>query len=525
MIAMKFFDPAKKRFFGNRALTKPSGGRTVVIHWDRETVHFFVTVSGSKRVALKDFGTIPYTAPDNPFSALANHFASQDIHASRLVVLLSRPELDLLSINLPPAEASEIASLVASEVEQQLGESLEPPIVDYYVVRDSKENSGNSSQVLAFALNRKELASIQSQSDTAGFRLQAIGSRHLSPLSLLRQQKPESDTLVVSIHLYAGETELTICLGSEPILLRSIRNSTDDADRVAEQIALESQRCFTLLPQSIAELPKTWYLFATGDAATKVGSALARNGEIHATHLDPFSGWDVEPTGDGASTQAHTLSAANVGAAVDYLSQSLPVNLLDPKRPPVPQNPLRRWGGIGLLAATAAAFAGYMLLSDVWQLQTDAEDLEAELNDATKLTAKYLEKSDQVQAVETWLSDQVDWLAELSELSNRLPEGSDASVRRLTASTNGNGASIDIAVEANSQETISNLENRIRGAKYSAVSKQISQNADSEEYPWRFETQITFEIEPPKPKSYGPPEPQIKESSKETSPPATEASP
>jgi Tfp pilus assembly protein PilN len=512
---MKLFDPTKL-IFGNRSLTKPSGGRTVIVHWDRENVHFFVTASNAKRVLQKEFGTISYAAPDNPFAALANHFASQDIHASRLVALLSRPELDLIAINLPPADESEIASLVASEVEQQLGESPEPPVIDYYVAKDSKESGSGGNQVLAFALNRRELDSIRSQSEAVGFRLQAIGSRHLGPLSLLRKQKPAGDTLVVAIHLYPGETELTICLGDEPILLRSIRNSTDDADRVAEQIALESQRCFTLLPQSIAELPKAWCLFATGEVASKVASALSNYEEISLTSIDPFVGLEVERSVDEESGQSRYTSAANIGAASDYLSQSLPVNLLSPKRPPAPQNPWRRWGGLGLLTGAAAAFAGYMLLSDVWQLQTEADDLEAELSAATKLTAKYMEKSDQVQAVEAWLADQVDWLAELSELSNRLPDGSDASVRRLSASASGKGASIDISVEANSQETISQLENRIRGAKYSAVSKQISQNADSEEYPWRFETQISFELEPPRPKLFGPPEPPSDQPSKET---------
>jgi hypothetical protein len=258
------------------------------------------------------------------------------------------------------------------------------------------------------------------------------------------------------------------------------------------------------LPQSIAELPKAWYLFATGETASKVATALTSNSEISLTAIDPWSDLEVEQSGDEGSDQPRYLSAATIGAANDYLSQSLPVNLLSPKRSPVPQNPLRRWGGLGLLAATAAAFAGYMLLSDGWQLQTEVEDLEAELRDTAKLTAKTMEKSDQVLAVEAWLADQVDWLAELSEISSRLPEGSNASVRRLTATTNGNGASIDISVEANSQETISELEDRIRGAKYAIVSKQINQNADSQEYPWRFESQIAFAIDPPSTKRFGP---------------------
>ena len=519
---MKLIDSLKS-LRSPRSLTKPSGGRVAFMHWDRESVNYFVITPGSKRIQSKDFGAIAYTAPHTPFVALANHFSTQGIHVSRLVVLLSRPELDLISLNLPPSERSEIAALVAAEVEQQLGESPEPPIIDYYVTNASKDGiklAGTKTdgakepsspevenvgvQVLAFALSQKELGSIQTQCSEAGFKLQAVGSRHLSPLSLLRQQNLPDDTLDVLIHLYPGETELTICRGVEPLLLRSIRNSTDDADRVAEQIWLETQRCLTLLPQPIAELPKSWFLFATGEFATAVTVALKAHEEINVTPLDPLAAWDVQRDESDIAASTRITSAANSGAAIDFVRQCLPVNLLDPKRPPTPQSLLRRWGGWGVLAASAAAIGGYLLLSDIWQLQSEADGLESELRDATKLTSKYLEKSDQVQAVEGWLSDQVDWLTELTELSTRLPEGSNASVRRLTASSSSNGASIDISVQANTQETISELENRIRGAKYSAVSKQISQNANSAEYPWQFDTHITFDLDPPRPKLFGP---------------------
>ncbi|MBM3967466.1 MAG: hypothetical protein FJ308_20785 [Planctomycetes bacterium] len=514
---MKLLD-SLKNLRSPRSLTKSSGGRVAFMHWDRESVHYFVLTPGSKRIQSKDFGAIEYTAPDTPFVALANHFSTEGIHATRMVVLLSRPELDLISLTLPPSERSEIAALVAAEVEQQLGETPEPPVIDYYVtngpkdgnkgavVKDSSPQEAESVgvQVLAFALSQKERDSIQTQCTEAGFKLQGIGSRALGPLSLLRQQNLPDDTLDVLIHLYPGETELTICRGVEPLLLRSIRNSTDDADRVAEQIWLETQRCLTLLPQPVAELPKSWFLFATGEFATAVTASLEAHEEINVTPLDPFAAWEVQRDESDTSASTRITSAANSGAALDFVGQRLPVNLLDPKRPPVPQSLLRRWGGWGVLAASAASIGGYLLLSDVWQLQSEADGLQTELRDATKLTSKYLEKSDQVQAVEGWLSDQVDWLTELTELSTRLPEGSNASVRRLTASSGSNGASIDISVQANTQETISELENRIRGAKYSAVSKQISQNANSAEYPWQFDTHITFELDPPRPKLFGP---------------------
>jgi hypothetical protein len=52
-------------------------------------------------------------------------------------------------------------------------------------------------------------------------------------------------------------------------------------------------------------------------------------------------------------------------------------------------------------------------------------------------------------------------------------------------------------MQVKSQEIISELENRIRGAKYTIVSKQITQNADSQEYPWQFESHIEFPIQSP----------------------------
>jgi hypothetical protein len=157
---------------------------------------------------------------------------------------------------------------------------------------------------------------------------------------------------------------------------------------------------------------------------------------------------------------------------------------------------------------------GYFLLSDVWELRDEVARLQSSLKDTVKVTSKYQEKSDQVALVESWLSDQVDWVAELSDLAARLPDGQDATVRRLTATVNakGNGA-LDLSMQVKSQEIISELENRIRGAKYTIVSKQITQNADSQEYPWQFESHIEFPIQGPGLKRFAASRPSAPESS------------
>lgn len=485
-----------------RTTGNTGGGRIAVAHWDRENISFLVVNPKSKLITENDVGMISHVEIGNPLLALSQHFQDNSINVQRLVVLLSRPELDLPTLNLPPADASELPSLIASEVEQQLGETEEPPIVDFHVIPNPDADSAAPIQVLAFALPAKEMTNLQKQVEPTNFRLAAICSRHLAPLSILRRQNIPDTTLAVAVHLYAGEVELAVCRGSEPILLRTIRLSTDEPSRVAEQIWMEMQRCLTLLTQETAELKLCWYVFATNDAAKQVATALQEHGVASFHTIDPLVDWDFDRKNATKDLESITTSAANAGAAWDFVNNALTVNLLAPKRPPKPKNPMVRWAAIGAGAALVLGVAVYFMLSDVWQLQIDVDALQSELKDTQKLTAKYQEKSDQVAAVQSWLSDQVDWLAELNELSNRLPDGQDATVRRLTASSNANTATIDLSLQVAQQEFISQLESRIRSAKYAATSKQISQNPDSSEYPWQFETRIAFPIENQKPNAY-----------------------
>lgn len=506
---MSFLD--RFSLFQRKASAQTLTGRMAVVHWDRDSVSYFVLTPNARNVKSSEIGTLrlalePSENSDGntdepkaakPLVALADHFKEQKISVKGIVVLLSRPELDLLPLNLPPASAEELPSLVATEVEQQQGESPDPPVIDFYA--PPEVNSLNSElqttrQVFAFALSQRQLALLQDQCATAGFKLLAIGSRQLAPLRLLQDVRMERESVAIAMHLFAGEAEIAICQGNVPVLLRTLRYSAEDPERVAEQIDTEAKRCLTLLPPELSERSVSWCIFETGEFARNVGAAIEQQEQVHVQWIAPYLGWNV--IGPTASDGVH--SAANSGAALDILGQSLPVNLLAPKKPPVPPNPWVRWGTLGGIGTAAAATMGYFLLTDVWDLQDQVKGLETNYRDESKVTAKYQEKSDQVATIEGWLTDQVDWVAELADLAGRLPDGQDATVRRLSGAVNAKGSgSIDLAMQVRSQEVISELENRIRGAKYTIVSKQITQNPDSQEYPWQFESHIEFPLTPP----------------------------
>lgn len=506
---MKIFSPAidfiRRRIQGTRSAGRSlrGGGRIAVVHWDRENLHYLVVAPKSKKILPLEFGSVAHADVANPFVALAEHFRLHSLPVQRLVILLSRPELELFTLTLPPADASELPGLVASEIEQQLGEADEAPVIDFHVVPSTSTNStdatassaSNAVQVLAFALPASVQQSLQAQTTGAGFRIAAICSRHLSPLGLLRRKHVPENTPAVSVHLYAGEAELAICRGSEPILLRSIRVNLEEPSQVAEQILLESQRCLALLPHEFSDQPFNWFIYTTCEAAWQVAQALEDHDQLAIQPVDPLIGWEIDQPTDSTATMKFA-TAANSGAAWEYLNGELPVNFVSPKKPPKSANPMMRWAAIAAAAALVLITGVSFALSDVNQLRAEVQTLQAESEGTQKVTAKFREKADQVGAIENWLSDQVDWVTELNELSKRLPDGQNATVRRLTASANARTAVIDLAVQVAKQETISHLEASIRSAKYAVTSKQISQNPESVEYPWQFDTRVVFSVEP-----------------------------
>lgn len=485
---------------------KPGKGHVAFVHWDKDNLYIFVG-SLSEPITPHSTGVIPLTMPDKPMAALATYLKDEHGSVNQVVALISRPELDLSTMSLPKGDEKEIALMVSSELEQQYGDASEFPTADF-VVSSSHQDATNGTEiidVLIFSAQTKYLQLLGEQCQEVGLKLIGVGARHLGPLSFLPRKKLTTDSITVAIQFYPGETELSICHGVVPVLLRSIRNSTEDAERVAEQVAVEVERCLTLLPQEIASKPTQIVFFGDSSFSTKVSEALSG--------LEPRSVESIQSAFDWASNQTRINSnervdgvfAANIGAAWDYFHKSLPVNLLAPKRPPKPANPWIKRGGLATAAVVGATAVSYVLLGDVNDLQTEVGKLESDFTNVSKLTNKYQEKADRVKSVEDWLSNQVDWLSELNEISQRMPEGQNATVRRLTGTLSSTGSAIDLSVQVNAQEYISVLEDRLKSAKYSVSSRQISQSPDTTDYPWNFETRISFAVDTPSWKSYGPP--------------------
>jgi hypothetical protein len=495
----------------HRTLKKPTG-RMLVVHWDRENVHYLVSSTKGKRLHARGYGTLPHSPFPSPLAALAEHLKNLNLNVQHLAILLSRPELEQATLALPPSSDEELPVIVASAMEQQLGESESAPTVDYLRLATERNVADAMVDVQAFALTPKMMETIRRDAEQSGFNLTLIGSRQLATMALLQNVANIKSGLNIVVQLYPGEIELSLCEADQPRILRSIRVNQEEKARWPELIRREVGRCVTLLPPEVEELTQQWIIICSSDDARAIALSLAEGGDGAVVQLDPLANWSVEagtlqaipaetdaaPTlSDSHAMSAQTVlpSGALVGAAWELWNEQVRVNLLAPKRPPEPPNPFLKpalWSAAGLAALT---LAGYALMTDVWKLQEEVQALQVEVQDSSKLAAKMQEKSDNTTLVEKWLADQVDWLAVLNEVSQRMPDGQDASVGRLSASAEGKQAVLDLSVQVVDPEKISQLEGKLRSVKYAVSSKRISQSPEASEYPWRFETRIVFDIE------------------------------
>lgn len=515
-----------KSFFSSQLKSKlprrtKSSGRLVVAYWDREWLHYLVVSYKPSLMKLVRSEAIAHADFESPLAALADRLRGEGVVVQRLVVLLSRSDVEVLTMDLPAAADSEMPMLVASSIEQQVGDSDAPPIVDFYRVHrpGTLQPTSDLQSILAYLLSRTRMESLKSEAQQAGFRLAGVSVRQLPALSLLKTRVDNHDlALVVAVQLYAGEAELALCFKNHPLLMRSVRVNLEDCQRVAEQLAPEVERCMSLLPPSVEELERQWLLDTSHDSAFALAEALRKTvgTDVRTVRVDLSSGqarWVDEPSpfdnriaaGIASDSVGHSLiSSALAGAAWSTIHKNLDIDFVSPKQAPAPPNPWVRPAMWGLGGAAAAALVGWSLLSDVSRLQLEVEDLQLQLNDSKKLEARMLEKSDQVQVVENWLRDQVDWLSALSDVSQRLPDGKNATVRRLSASVNDGLANFDLSVQVVQPEDISVLESQLRSVKYTVTSKRISQSPEASEYPWKFETRITFPVEPAAWNEYSP---------------------
>lgn len=515
-------------------------GPLVVVTWDHSHAYFLVVARRGDLLRAVQRGSFQRAPDQELLSQLAGELQQLEVVAHRLLLLLPRAELEMVPFEVPSADDNELPALVQMEIEQQVGESDRQVVVDFLWPRaiatngqvaepssaqaptalsggeeesnesgpgespradsglgdsgreeppgDAGDSADEAASIrgVAYWMFQDTLESWRQRADEAGFQLESAGPRQLGPLAVLRSQRLLGAPLTVAITCYAAEIECMFLRGSEVAALRSLRVGNSDPETLARQVETEIRRTVTLAGWETGQQPPSLILLARGDAGP-FGGELAQ--ERLATALS------AELIGAHAPVQSDTVNEDPVlwGAGQEYLMGQLAVDLLSPKRSPVPPNPLYRQLAIGGLATVAVAVVAYFLLADVRELRNQVTQQREQVAEAEMLAAKFQEKGDETRYVEQWLGDQVDWLDQLQQLSEQFPEGQVANARRLSAVAIPGGGRFDLSLQVKDPDAVATLEARLRSAGFSVSSGQINERTRATEYPWQFDARIGFQ--------------------------------
>jgi len=488
----------------------PNSNNLVVLEWDRDELRYLWAGQAARRLVIRAIGRIqpgdttptdetPATAEPTTPPTSASPASSADsllgelklrlrAKNSRAILVLSRGDVEEFEATLPPASDAELAELVINEAHKHLANADEARL-DYLEVERAPDQTRRLS---IFALPQPAFAKQQAAIKQQGWTLSSLPIRHVAAASLLRKQVDlSSQPRSILVNLNRNDIELLIFEFERIILVRTISFAADnDPVALAERLAIEIQRSLMVTAKAEAEqtaTPDQIYIFGQESEQRPLADRLTANLQLATTILNPIEAFVAFPK--DLPSELHHFTGL-LGSLIEEPADRT-IDLLNSKcgRPKSPW--LRR--GLFYGGAAAAALVGtvWWAFDQVSQIQDSNADLKRQLTKLEKQLEQLEDKTAVVEQISAWRVDDINWLDELRELSDRFPERSLVQVKSMTLSSSpSNPGVIAMNLQAKNESVITQMEQTIRDEFHQVRTNQFSQSDSEQELPWQFGANI-----------------------------------
>jgi Tfp pilus assembly PilM family ATPase len=355
--------------------------------------------------------------------ALRQHLKAERVAAAPVLVCVPRERLVLREIQFPPVPPAEEPALVRFQTLKELTTPPEQAVIDYVCATDPGPKG--ERRALVVVVPRDLLAAYRELCQSAGLKLAALVPRPFGTAACLNYvlqsglPSPDQPNATVAV-LTVADRWAEFCVVKAGELLLARRMAPPGPDGEAALLA-EIRRNLAVYAGQASRAPvQTLYVASAGRhsaVAGRLGTTLA----IPVHPLDPFSGLNVP----NLATENRGGFAAAVGLLqLQAERRAAPINFLAPKEPKPAHDP-NKWRAI----AAAAVLAFVVIGTAVWGYAAlAARDRELKALNLQKLglDGQLLlldEDALKIKAVSDWEKNNVNWLDELYDLTDRFPEG------------------------------------------------------------------------------------------------------
>ncbi len=451
--------------------------------------------SSGKRLQFTKIFEVPVETTDSA-SDIGNKLKASlnqnSIPRGEVFIVLGRQMVEMRNISVPPAPENELPDLVKFQARSDFSSFNENWAMDYVPF----DCQADQQQVLAATLGPQLIEQHKTIVEQAGLKLSKALLRPYSTCELFRAEMTDGKGRMI-IDPNDEQVDLTVVTGPELIATRSVRTSGDyETAEVAQKLAGEIRRTITSSAKLLNGTQLEEFLIVGAESRLPhLAKLLQENFDQTVTFIDPYT------TAPGISNIAKELPShperfAGLIGALLRESSGKPhlIDFENPRKPKTDHNKrpqIMLFGGLAAAMLICIAVLGWWLLrSQNAQIATLNKDLNAlkKVNKGDKNQPGVEQITGEVNLIDQWENNNINWLNELYEFSKRLETPDDAIVDSMTLTANERAVGLTIKGRVNSITMGSVLKNNLTGRPYLVTAGRTLEEADDKDYPIKLES-------------------------------------
>ena len=422
----------------------------VAITWENDRLLFLSASTYGKAV------TFDYVAALDEPKQLAELLSRYRLAKADTVVILNRSDVEVRPMVFPPVPADELPDLVKFQAGKEFNHYEHNAPVDFFVTSkldnvsrstlfpaikatdSASVSEGAPKHLLASTLRLNTFQQIKTFCEEHNLALRHIVLRPCATAALWRSSgSATANRSVLLVELDRYETSQTVVFQGEPVFMRSpkIHRPQDvSTPDFAARLLAELKRTRIAVRNEIQGIDvEEVFLCGSGKMFESLAEQLTKGLEIPVRLFDPIKGLTVK------AKEADERYAALFGAVQQVIrKEPIHIDFCNPKKRAEDTGKRNLFTAIAaavlLLVAGLFGSAYYSRLV----VQKEINDLRVRFNKLNQDNGKVVEQKKQLDAIDAWYKDNVNWFEQLNWMSKNAPTAQDMMARDLVFSaTNG----------------------------------------------------------------------------------------
>jgi len=448
----------------------------IAITWESDRLLFLSASTYGKAVTFDYVATL-----DDP-KKLADLLARYRLAKTETVVVLNRSDVEVRPMVFPPVPTDELPSLVKFQASKEFNHYDPNAPVDFFVTSklanvsrstlfpavkasdSASVSDGAPKHLLASTLRLNTFQRIKTFCEDHNLVLRHVVLRPCTTAALWRRSGIDPNRSVLLVELDKNETSQTVVFQGEPVFMRSPKihrpQDVSTPDFVARLLAELKRTCIAVRNEIQGIDVDEVVLCGSGNMFESLAEQLNKGLEMPVRLFDPLKGLTIKSEG------ADERYAALFGAIQQIVrKEPIQIDFCNPKKRS------ENTGKRNLLTGVAAAVLclvigifGYVLYSRM-TVQNDIATLTRKFNELKKTAGTVVEQKKQLDAIDAWYKDNVNWFEQLNWISQNAPSAQDMMVRDLNFSST-NGGTVTFSALLRDQTVLANMVEQFRDSNH-----------------------------------------------------------